>query len=109
MPLNPNRERASCGKSISSFSRTMEEPNGIVPLYTPLSGSWLNTVQRIVVCRALSGYYPQTQEQITEWLEQTVADWNWAPVCVEWQAVRAAQTLGWFGSSCSALHKLIAD
>jgi DDE superfamily endonuclease len=50
--------------------------HGIMPLYTPLSGSWLNmaeSMQRILVRRALSGQYPQSAEQIIEWLEQTVA------------------------------------
>jgi transposase len=53
--------------------------HGIMPLYTPLSGSWLNmaeSVQRIIVRRALSGKSPQTQAQIIEWLEQTVDGWN---------------------------------
>ncbi|GCF11073.1 hypothetical protein KDI_46370 [Dictyobacter arantiisoli] len=43
---------------------------GIMPLYTPLGGSGLNmteSVQRIIVHRALSGQYPQTQEQIITW------------------------------------------
>lgn len=37
--------------------------HGILPLYTPLSGSWLNmaeSVQRIIVRRALSGQHPKT-------------------------------------------------
>ncbi len=56
--------------------------HGVMPLYTPLGGSWLNmaeSVQRIIVRRALSGQYPQTQEQIIDWLEQTVAGWNEHP------------------------------
>lgn len=39
--------------------------HGILPLYTPLSGSWLNmaeSLQRIVVRRALSGQHPQTAQ-----------------------------------------------
>ncbi len=37
--------------------------HGVLPLYTPLSGSWLNmaeSVQRILVRRALAGQHPQT-------------------------------------------------
>ena len=53
--------------------------HGILPLYTPLSGSWLNmaeSVQRIIVRRALSGQHPQSAQQVIDWLEQTVAGWN---------------------------------
>jgi hypothetical protein len=56
--------------------------HGIMPLYTPLSGSWLNraeSMQRILVRRALSGQYPQTPQQIIDWLEETVAGWNQDP------------------------------
>jgi hypothetical protein len=37
--------------------------HGVLPPYTPLSGSWLNmaeSVQRILVRRALSGQHPET-------------------------------------------------
>lgn len=40
---------------------------GIMPLYTPLGGSWLNmteSVQRILVRRGLEGHYPKKPEQI---------------------------------------------
>src|SRR6266516_4353051 len=39
--------------------------HGILPLYTPLSGSWLNmaeSLQRLLVRRALSGQHPQSAE-----------------------------------------------
>jgi hypothetical protein len=39
--------------------------HGVMPLYTPIGGSWLNmaeSVQRILVRRALSGQYPQNAE-----------------------------------------------
>ena len=65
--------------------------HGVMPLYTPLGGSWLNmaeSVQRIIVRRALSGQYPQTQEQIIEWLEQTVAGWNQDPTPFVWNGKR---------------------
>jgi hypothetical protein len=49
--------------------------HGVMPLYTPLVGSWLNmaeSIQRILVRRALAGQNPETPEQIIHWLE-TVA------------------------------------
>ena|SRR5690348_4749719 len=65
--------------------------HGIMPLYTPIGGSWLNmaeSVQRIIVRRALCGQYPQTQEQIIEWLEQTVAGRNQEPTPFVWNGKR---------------------
>jgi hypothetical protein len=53
--------------------------HGVLPLYTPLSGSWLNmaeSIQRILVRRALDGQHPQTPQQIIAWLEETVAGWT---------------------------------
>lgn len=43
--------------------------HGILPLYTPLSGSWLNmaeSMQRILKRRALDGEHPETPQQIIE-------------------------------------------
>jgi transposase len=65
--------------------------HGIMPLYTPLGGSWLKraeSMQRILVRRALSGQSPQTQEQIIDWLEQTGAGWNQAPTPFVWNGKR---------------------
>jgi hypothetical protein len=56
--------------------------HGIVPLYTPLGGSWLNvaeSMQCILVRRALSSQDPPTPQQIIEWSEQAVAGWNQNP------------------------------
>lgn len=69
---------------------------GILPLYTPLSGSWLNmaeSFQRIVKRRALEGQHqhPQTPEEIIEWLEATVRGWNAHPTPFEWGGKRAAR------------------
>jgi transposase len=64
---------------------------GILPLYTPLSGSWLNmaeSVQRIIAGRALSGQHPQTAQEIITWLEDTVAGWNQAPTPFVWDGKR---------------------
>jgi transposase len=64
---------------------------GIMPLYTPLSGSWLNmaeALQRIIVPRALAGQHPQTPEAIIDWLDDTVANWNEAPTPFVWDGKR---------------------
>src|SRR3989441_6894922 len=48
--------------------------HGVMPLYTPVGGSWLNmaeSVQRIIVPRALAGQHPTDAQQIIDWLEQT--------------------------------------
>ena len=52
---------------------------GVLPLYTPLSGSWLNqaeAIQRILSTRALAGQHPQSADELIHWLEDTVAAWN---------------------------------
>jgi hypothetical protein len=64
---------------------------GIMPLYTPLSGSWLNmaeSAQRIIVGRALAGEHPRTQQELIDWLEATVAGWNAAPTPFVWDGTR---------------------
>jgi len=64
---------------------------GVMPLYTPLSGSWLNmaeSVQRILGTRALAGQHPRTPREIIGWLEDTVAGWNAAPTPFVWGGQR---------------------
>ncbi len=68
--------------------------HGVMPLYTPLSGSWLNmaeSLQRIIVRRALAGQHPSTPQQIIEWLEDTVQGWNQAPTPFVWDGQRREQ------------------
>src|SRR5579864_7944183 len=46
--------------------------HGIMPLYTPLSGSWLNmteSIQRILAQRTLAWQTPADPQQIIDWLE----------------------------------------
>jgi DDE superfamily endonuclease len=65
--------------------------HGVMPLYTPLSGSWLNmaeSVQRILVGRALAGQHADRSEQLITWLEDTVAGWNVAPTPFVWDGKR---------------------
>ena len=85
---------------------------GILPLYTPISGSWLNmaeSLQRIIVRRALSGQHPQSAQQLIDWLEQTVTGWNKHPTPFVWNGKRRRrrerarlQRLG--GSGAAVLH-----
>lgn len=61
--------------------------HGIMPLYTPLGGSWLNmteSVQRIIKRRALEGQHPKTSGQVIEWLEATARGWNTEPTPFHW-------------------------
>lgn len=68
--------------------------HGIMPLYTPLGGSWLNmaeSVQRILVRRALSGQHPESPAQIMAWLEDVAKVWNASPTPFVWGGKRAAR------------------
>jgi hypothetical protein len=65
---------------------------GIVILYTPIAGSWLNmaeSVQRILIRRALAGQHPQSAAELIAWLEAIVRGWNRAPTPFEWGGKRA--------------------
>lgn len=67
---------------------------GVMVLYTPLGGSWLNmteSIQRILVRRALAGEHPRKPEEIIEWLEATARGWNRDPTPFEWGGRRAAR------------------
>lgn len=67
---------------------------GVMPLYTPVAGSWLNmaeSIQRILVRRALSGHHPSSAAQIIEWLEATATGWNRAPTPFVWGGQRRAR------------------
>ena len=71
-----------------------ELDHGILPLYTPLAGSWLNlaeSVQRILVHRALDGHHPETTGQLMAWLAETVRGWNADPTPFDWAGKRAAR------------------
>lgn len=64
---------------------------GIALLYTPLGGSWLNlaeSVQRILVRRALDGQSLGTADAVIRQLEATVRGWNREPTPFEWGGKR---------------------
>lgn len=65
--------------------------HGVMPLYTPVGGSWLNmaeSVQRIIVRRALVGQHPKNAQEVIDWLEQTVDGWNKHPTSFVWNGKR---------------------
>ena len=67
---------------------------GIMPLYTPLGGSWLNMVeslQRILKRRALGGQHPGTPAEIIGWFEAVTEHWNRSPTAFVWGGKRAAR------------------
>jgi hypothetical protein len=67
---------------------------GIIPLYTPLGGSWLNmaeSIQRILQRRALDGQHPKTPREIMDQLEATARGWNRNPTSFVWGGKRAAR------------------
>jgi transposase len=90
--------------------------HGIMPLYTPLAGSWLNmaeSIQRVLKRRALAGQHPHTPEEIGSWFEQTARCWNEQPTPFVWNGKRrqrrrleskATHRLG--GSGACALQPL---
>ncbi|MDQ5850977.1 MAG: transposase [Chloroflexota bacterium] len=67
---------------------------GIMPLYTPVSGSWLNmaeSMQRILKQRALAGQHPTATDEIIAWLEAVARAWNRDPTPFEWGGKRAVR------------------
>ena len=68
--------------------------HGIMPLYTPLGGSWLNmaeSIQRILQRRALAGQHPKMPTEIIDWLEATARGWNRQPTPFVWGGKRQAR------------------
>ena len=66
--------------------------HGVMPLYTPVSGSWLNmaeSIQRILKRRALEGQHPTDPAQIISWLEAAARHWNANPTPFKWGGKRA--------------------
>ena len=65
--------------------------HGIMPLYTPVGGSWLNmaeSIQRVLKRRALAGQYPHSPDEIGCWFEQAARSWNAQPTPFAWNGKR---------------------
>ena len=70
--------------------------HGIMPLYTPVGGSWLNmaeSIQRVLKRRALDGQHPSDTDQIIAWFEAVAGHWNEEPTPFRWGGKRAARRL----------------
>ena len=68
--------------------------HGIMPLYTPVGGSWLNmaeSMQRLLKRRALAGQHPTSPEEIITWLEAEARGWNRHPTPFVWGGKRQAR------------------
>lgn len=68
--------------------------HGIMPLYTPIGGSWLNmaeSMQRILAQRGLAGQHPASPQQIIALLEGVAQGWNLNPTPFDWGGKRAAR------------------
>ena len=64
---------------------------GVMPLDTPVGGSWLNmaeSVQRILKRRTLDGQHPQSPKEIGTWFQQTARSWNEQPTPFVWNGKR---------------------
>jgi transposase len=68
--------------------------HGILLLWTPTSGSWLNmaeSVQRIIKGRALNGQHPPDVQTLKRWLTEAVEGWNRHPTPFIWGGKRHAR------------------
>jgi hypothetical protein len=68
--------------------------HGIMPLYTPIAGSWLNmaeSIQRVLKRRALDGQHPTNPGEIMAWFEAAADHWNRNPTPFVWGGKRAAR------------------
>jgi hypothetical protein len=67
---------------------------GILPLYTPLGGSWLNmaeSIQRLLKRRALDGQYLDSPQRIIYALEAVARHWNTQSTPFVWAGKRKAR------------------
>ncbi len=83
---------------------------GILPIYTPIGGSWLNmaeSIQRLLKRQALDRFYPQHVQIIMDLFEAVARGWNAHPAPFVWDGKRCQRRLqtrakhlhpvGWFG------------
>src|SRR6266704_923293 len=74
------------GHKSSSLVQWCAE-HGILLLWTPTAGSWLNmaeSLQRIIQRRALSGQHPADAQTLMIWLTDAVEGWNRHPTPFIW-------------------------
>jgi transposase len=80
--------------------------HGVMPLYTPVGGSWLNmaeSIERVLKRRALDGQHPHSPDEIGSWFEQTARSWNEQPTPFVWNGKRRQRRLR---SSGALTHRL---
>ena len=68
--------------------------HGVMPLFTPLGGSWLNmaeSIQRVLKRRALDGQHPTNPDEIMTRFGAVAKHWNAAPTPFVWGGKRAAR------------------
>jgi hypothetical protein len=68
--------------------------HGVMPLYTPVSGSWLNmaeSIQRVLKRRVLDGQHPTDPDEIMTRFGAVAKHWNAAPTPFVWGGKRAAR------------------
>jgi len=79
--------------------------HGVMPLYTPVGGSWLNmagSIEPVLKRRALDGQHPHSPEEIGAWFEQTARGWNEQPTPFVWNGKRRRRRR----SSRDHIHRL---
>jgi hypothetical protein len=79
---------------------------GVMPLDTPVGGSWLNmaeSIERVLKRRALDGQHPHSPKEIGTWLEQTARAWNEQPTPFVWNGKRRQRRRR---SSGASIHRL---
>src|SRR3954470_22546740 len=65
--------------------------HGVMPLYTPVGGSWLTmaeSIERVLKRRALDGQPPHSPDEIGSWFEQTARNWHEQPPPFVWNGKR---------------------
>lgn len=89
---------------------------GIMPLYTPRSGSWLNmaaSIQRMLKRRALDRPHPRDPGQIIAWFEAVAEHWNRASTPFVWAGKRKrrrdrqGERRHRLGGSASSTHRAL--
>ena len=80
--------------------------HGVMPLYTPVGGSWLNmaeSIERVLKRRALDGQHPHSPAEIGTWFEQTARNWNEQPTPFVWNGKRRQRRRRSYGEP---IHRL---